>query len=132
LCPGVRRRRLLDRGPISLSRDLHTDEVGADGDHVANFGGEPDDLAGNRRGDFHRRLVCHNRGQNLILPDQFADFDVPFDEFGFSDAFTDIGQPYRMLGHLKAPGFQAARGRPVPDRGSSPIPAHADTACPSP
>ena len=90
------------RSPSSARRDLQADEIGPDRDHVADLGAQPDDLAIHRRGDFDRRLVGHHGGEDRVLAHQVADLDVPLDEFGFGDAFADIGQPDHMLGHLTA------------------------------
>ena len=114
-----------------FASDLQADEIGADCDHIADLGAEPNNLALDRRRDFHRRLVGHDRCKERILPDKIADLDVPLDELGFGDTFADIGQSDHMLGHLTAPSLRAARGRREPDQGSNPIPAHADRAYPN-
>ena len=61
-----------------------------------------------RRGNFDRRLVGHHRGERRVLAHQVADFDVPFDEFGFGDALADIGQLDHVLRHVTPPWSRAA------------------------
>ena len=117
---------------VAVARDLQADEIGTDRDHVADLGTQPNDLALDRRRNLHRRLVGHDGREDRIFADKVADLDVPLDELGFGDTFADIGQLDHVLGHLTAPSFRAARGRRGPGRGSSPIPGHADRACPTP
>ena len=118
-------------GAVAVARNLQADKVGTDSDHIANLGAQPNNLALDRRGDFDRCLVGHDRRKCCILADKIADLDVPLDEFGFGDTLADVGQSDHMLGHLTAPSLRAARGRRGLDRGSSPIPVHADKAYPN-
>ena len=119
-------------GAAIFASDLQADEIRTDCDHIADLGAEPNNLALDRRGNLHRRLIGHDRCKDCILPDKIADLDVPLDELGLGDTFADIGQSDHMLGHLTAPLFRAARGRRERDQGSNPIPAHADRAYPNP
>ena len=52
-------------GVPSSPSTFSADEGGADGDHVADFGAEPEDFARDGRGDFDRRLVGHHGGENV-------------------------------------------------------------------
>ena len=125
-------QRARGSGAVIFASDLQADKVGTDGDHIADLGAEPNNLALDRRGNLHRRLVRHDRCKGCILPDKIADLDVPLDELRLGDTFADIGQSDHMLGHLTAPLFRAACGRRERGQGSNPIPEHTDRAYPNP
>jgi hypothetical protein len=118
-------------GDIAVSWNLHADKVGTDGNHIANFGAQPKNLAVDGRWDLYGRLVGHDRRKYRVLPDNIANLDVPLDEFGFGDTLADIGQSDHMHGHVTPPSRRAVRGRRVLDQGNSPIPVHVDKACPN-
>ena len=88
---------------VPFAGNLQADQIGPDRDFVADLGPQPDDLAIHRRGDFDRRLVGHHGGKGRVRAHQVADLDVPLDEFGFGDAFADVGQPDHVLRHVTPP-----------------------------
>ena len=47
---------------------------------------------GDRALHLDRRLVGHHVGELLVFLDAVAQFDVPGDDLGLGDAFTDVGQ----------------------------------------
>ena len=51
-----------------------------------------DDDAGDGAGQFDRRLVGHDLGQDLVFLNRIADLDVPADQLGLSRAFAHVGQ----------------------------------------
>ncbi len=79
-------------GDIALALDLEADQRTADGDLLTGFAVQGDDDAGDWAGQFDRRLVGHDLGQDLVFLNRVADLDVPADQFGLGRAFADVGQ----------------------------------------
>ncbi|MNN74166.1 hypothetical protein D3C81_1903360 [compost metagenome] len=59
-----------------------------------------ENLAADRGGDFHRGLVGHDVGDDLVFLDHIADRDVPGDQFGLGGAFAHVGQLEDETTHL--------------------------------
>ncbi len=57
-----------------------------------------DDDAGDGAGQFDRRLVGHDFGQDLVFLNRVADLDVPADQLGLGRAFADVGQFEDVVG----------------------------------
>ena len=57
-------------------------------------------LALDRRGDFHRRLVGHDFGDDLVFGHRVTDGDVPLDQFGLGGAFADVRQFEYETSHI--------------------------------
>ena len=69
-------------------------------DDYADLAGQFDHGAGDWRFHFHRRLVGHDVGDDLVLGDNIADLDVPADQFGLGGAFAHVGQFEDETTHL--------------------------------
>ena len=82
------------------------------GDGFPDFGAEPENLAGNGRGYFDRRLVGHHGAENIVLAHEVADLDLPLHQFGLGDAFADIGHLDHALAHSHASNV-ASSARPT-------------------
>ncbi len=85
-------------GDVALARHVEADQRAADGDLLTGFAMQGDDDAGDRAGQFDRRLVGHDLGQNLVFLDRVADLHMPADQFGFSGAFADVRQFEDVVG----------------------------------
>jgi hypothetical protein len=79
------------RGDSSFVTNFKTHQIRANLDDIADLGSKPNDLSVDRRRDFHRRLVGHDRRENRVLSNHVADLDMPLNEFGFGDTFADVG-----------------------------------------
>ena len=95
--PGRPRRT---RVPRPLDLELH--QRRADGQLLAGFAVGGEHLAGDGRGQFDRRLVGHDVGDDLVLGDHVADLDVPGDQFGLGGAFAHVGQFEDVAAHPSA------------------------------
>ena len=138
---GCRRRRLgrcgrlLRRGRDLVgpaARDLEPDQLGADSQHAADLAAQRDDVPATGDGISTVALSVITSARTWSSGTDVADLDVPFDDLGLGDAFADVGQLDRCACPSQASitALQGARRR-APGRGSSPIRAHADRACPS-
>ena len=85
---------------IGQARRVDANELGADGQHVPDRAAEREHAACDGGRDFDRRLVGHDGGDDLILPDEIADLDRPLDDLGFRDPFADVGHLDRAHAHL--------------------------------
>ena len=106
------RARFRRRGEkrIGKARRVDANELGADREHVPDRAAEREHAARHGRGDFDRRLVGHDGGDDLILLDEIADLDRPFDDLGFRHPFADVGHPDRAHAHHEASiAFKSAR-----------------------
>jgi hypothetical protein len=75
---------------LALNRERH--QRPADRDLLTRFAVQGRHYPGDRRGDFHRRLVRHDVGQDLVFLDRIPDLHMPADQLGFRRAFADVGQ----------------------------------------
>ena len=91
--PAVRRRR------CTTARALDADQLGADGQHLADFAAERQHAAGDGGRNLDRRLVGQHVRERLIFVHLVADLDVPGNEFDFGDAFAQIGHLDRVCAH---------------------------------
>ncbi len=102
---GLRRRRRRGRNErrrTSFALHFQPDQRRAHRHGIPDLGAEPENLAADRRGNFHRRLVGHHSRENRVLPHEVADLDVPFHQFGLRDAFADIGKLDHVFAHAHA------------------------------
>ena len=88
-----------------VTRSLDLDQHAADRDLVADFAGQLDDLARDRRFHFDGGLVGHHVGELLVFLDPVAELDVPRDDLGLGDAFADVGQLEFKAGHQRSITF---------------------------
>jgi len=72
---------------------------GADGDDVARFARELDDLSRHRRRQFYSRLIGHHRADHVFLVDLVADRDEPLGDLGFDRALTEVRELEDVLAH---------------------------------
>ena len=91
------------RQRIRQARRVDANELGADSQHVPDRAAEREHAARDGRWNFDGRLVGHHGGDDLILPDEIADLDRPFDDLGFRDALADVGHLDRAHAHLRPP-----------------------------
>ena len=106
------RARFWRRGEkrIGKARRVDADELGADREHVPDRAAERKHAARHGRGDFDRRLVGHDGGNDLVLLDEIAGLHMPFDDLGFRHPFADVGHPDRAHAHHEASiAFKSAR-----------------------
>ena len=73
------------------------DEVGADGDDVADVTAHPRDGAGDWRRDLDGGLVGQHLDDRLVDVDGVARLHVPRDDLGLGDALADIRQLHHEL-----------------------------------
>ncbi len=108
---GARRRRWLLLRPrfrrrgknrIRQTRRIDANELGADSQHVPDRAAEREHAAGDGSRDFDRRLVGHDGGDDLILLDEIADLDRPFDNLGFRHSLANIRHLDRANAHRQA------------------------------
>ena len=105
------RRRLLLRRPrfrggekrIRQAGRVNANELRTDSQHVSDGAAEREHAARHGRWNVDRRLVGHDRGDDLILRDEIADLDRPFDDLGFRDPLADVGHLDRAYAHLRPP-----------------------------
>ena len=90
---------------VAFACHFEANEVGANRKLVADFATAPQDLAADRSRNLDGGLVSHDGSNNVILSDHIANLHVPFDDFGFGDAFADIRQPDRVRSHVASPSF---------------------------
>ena len=91
---------MTDKATVELTSPVAGKVTAAHGQLLAGFAVGGGDLAGDRAGQLHRRLVGHDVGEDLVLGDMIADLDVPGDQFGLGGAFTDVGQFEDVATHL--------------------------------
>ena len=84
---------------LALARHVEHHEVGADRPLLAGLAVDRDDSAGDRRGQFDRRLVGHDLDERIFFPDYLARLDVPGDDLGLGHALADIRQLDDVAGH---------------------------------
>ena len=95
---------------IRQARRVDANELGADSQHVPDRAAEREHAARHGRWNLDRRLVGHDGGDDLILPDEIADLDRPLDDLGFRHALADVGHLDRAHAHLEASmAFTSAR-----------------------
>ena len=75
---------------VSGTFHLNADHFGAHGHHLAHRAAQGQHFAGNRRGNFHRGLIGHHIGQDLVLGHHVTDLHMPGDQLDFCNAFADI------------------------------------------
>jgi hypothetical protein len=86
----------------ACSRNFQPDQIGAHGNEIAHFRGEPDNLAFGGRRNFDGGLIGHHGGKRRIFLYEIANLDMPFHEFRFGNALADIGQFEHKLAHCYA------------------------------
>ena len=95
---------------IRHARSINPNELGADRQHVAYRAAKREHAARNGRWNIDRRLVGHDGGDDLILPDEVADLDRPLDDLGFRHPFANVGHLDRAYAHHEASmAFTSAR-----------------------
>ena len=95
---------------IRQARRIDADQLGADSQHVADSAAESKHAACHGSWNVDRRLVGHDGGDDLILLDEIADLDRPFDDLGFRNPFADVGHLDRAHAHHEASmAFKSAR-----------------------
>ena len=72
---------------------------GAHGDHVAFLARDRKNLAADRRGEFHRRLVGQHRANRVFFGYHVTDLDHPLGDFGFDRAFAEVRQLESVFAH---------------------------------
>ena len=108
---GRRGRRIV----FHVARAFHfqADEFGAHGHLLAHRAAERHDLARYGRRNFHRGLVGHHVGQDLVFLDGIARLHMPGHQFDLGNAFADV----RHLDHMSSHGQASiVRLRAAPTR----------------
>ncbi len=67
------------------------DQRAADFDQLAGGAVQPGDVAADRRGHFDHRFVGLDRNERLVGDDMITFTDMPRDDLGFVQSFTEIG-----------------------------------------
>ena len=85
--------------PLRRRAGGEADQLATHAQHAADFAAQRQHAPGDRRRNLDRRLVGHDVGHRLVFCDLVSHRDMPGDEFGFDDAFAQIGHFDDVVGH---------------------------------